>query len=101
MNYSKLKLNRKREVPLYEQLLSKLVMGIKTGELAVGTRLPSERELAKLMCLSRTTVVNAYRELEARGFLRGYVGRGTFVCASPEVGDAPFVWHNKLSIHSK
>ena len=47
--------------------------------------------------ISRTTVVSAYRELEARGLVRGYVGRGTFVCARPDPGSAPFAWRGKVS----
>ena len=47
--------------------------------------------------ISRTTVVSAYRELESRGLLRGYVGRGTFVCAAPEPTGAPFAWRGKIA----
>ena len=47
--------------------------------------------------ISRTTVVSAYRELESRGLLRGYVGRGTFVCAAPDPTGAPFAWRGKIS----
>ena len=43
------------------------------------------------------TVVSAYRELEARGLVRGYVGRGTFVSAKPDTGSAPFAWRGKIS----
>ena len=55
---------------------------IECGELAIGTRLPSERALAEQLKISRTTVMSAYRELEARGLIHSHVGRGTFVCAS-------------------
>jgi DNA-binding transcriptional MocR family regulator len=55
-----------------------------------------ERELAQ-RAISRTTVVSAYRELEARGLLRGYVGRGTFVCAAPDPSGAPFAWRGKIA----
>ena len=47
--------------------------------------------------ISRTTVVSAYRELESRGLLRGYVGRGTFVCAPPDPSGAPFAWRGKVA----
>lgn len=100
MDYSKLKLDRKSTVPLYEQLLVQLSDTIEAGELAIGTRLPSERKLATMIDISRTTVVHAYRELEARGYLRGYVGRGTFVCAATEVSYAPLAWRDKLSLRS-
>ena len=67
------------------------------GELPSGSRLPPERTLAARLRISRTTVVSAYRELESRGLLRGYVGRGTFVCASPEPTGAPFAWRGKIA----
>jgi len=41
--------------------------------------------------------VSAYRELESRGLLRGYVGRGTFVCAAPDPSGAPFAWRGKIA----
>jgi DNA-binding transcriptional MocR family regulator len=50
-----------------------------------------------VLSVSRATVVAAYRELEARGLVRGYVGRGTFVCARPDPGSAPFAWRGKVS----
>ena len=46
--------------------------------------------------MSRATVVTAYRELEAKGLVRGYVGRGTFVSATSD-GSAPFAWRGKIS----
>src|SRR5215203_4961900 len=83
--------------PLYGHLVSLLEGAIARGELSSGSRLPPERELAARLRISRTTVVSAYRELESRGLLRGYVGRGTFVCASPEPTGAPFAWRGKIA----
>ncbi len=71
------------ERPLYSHLVSLLENAIAKGDLPSGTRVPPERALAQQLKISRTTVVSAYRELESRGLLRGYVGRGTFVCAAP------------------
>jgi DNA-binding transcriptional MocR family regulator len=83
--------------PLYVHLVSLLEEAMTSGALPAGTRLPPERELAARLRISRTTVVSAYRELEARGLLRGFVGRGTFVCALPEPSGAPFAWRGKIS----
>src|SRR4249919_3901165 len=65
--------------PLYAHLVTLLEGAIARGDLPSGSRLPPERELASRLRISRTTVVSAYRELESRGLLRGYVGR----CARP------------------
>src|ERR1043165_9943205 len=85
------------ERPLYGHLVSLLESAIARGELPSGTRVPPERTLAQRLKISRTTVVSAYRELESRGLLRGYVGRGTFVCAAPEPEGTPFAWRGKIA----
>jgi DNA-binding transcriptional MocR family regulator len=86
------------EAPLYRQLADALAGAIADGTLAEGERLPSERDLALTLAVSRTTVVTAYRELEARGLVRGHVGRGTFVCAADEPTDAPFAWRGRVAL---
>src|SRR4051812_17752909 len=83
--------------PLYGHLVNLFEAAIAGGELPSGSRLPPERELAERLGISRTTVVSAYRELESRGLLRGYVGRGTFVCAAPESSGTPFAWRGKIA----
>lgn len=85
------------ERPLYSHLVTLLESAIASGELPSGTRIPPERTLARQLKISRTTVVSAYRELESRGLLRGYVGRGTFVCAAPEPEGTPFAWRGKIA----
>jgi DNA-binding transcriptional MocR family regulator len=83
--------------PLYGHLVNLFESAIARGDLPSGSRLPPERELAQRLRISRTTVVSAYRELESRGLLRGYVGRGTFVCAVPEAAGTPFAWRGKIA----
>jgi DNA-binding transcriptional MocR family regulator len=83
--------------PLYGHLVTLLESAISRGDLPSGSRVPPERELAQRLRISRTTVVSAYRELESKGLLRGYVGRGTFVCAAPEPSGTPFAWRGKIA----
>ncbi|MGH9555717.1 MAG: PLP-dependent aminotransferase family protein [Terriglobales bacterium] len=83
--------------PLYAKVLGALQTAIADGTLPPATRLPSERDLAEDLGISRTTVTTAYRELESRGLVRGHVGRGTFVCAPTQAEDAPFAWRGKVS----
>ncbi|HJU12616.1 MAG TPA: PLP-dependent aminotransferase family protein [Candidatus Binataceae bacterium] len=68
-----------RDGALYLQVVDAIETSIRCGKVSVGHRLPPERALAKQLKVSRTTVTTAYRELEARGVVRGYIGRGTFV----------------------
>ncbi|HEX8149870.1 MAG TPA: PLP-dependent aminotransferase family protein [Pyrinomonadaceae bacterium] len=71
--------------PLYRQLYDSLRRAILAGQLAPGTRLQSTREMAAELNVSRNTVVNAYEQLLAEGYLEGQVGSGTYVSrALPE-----------------
>jgi 2-aminoadipate transaminase len=83
--------------PVYRHIAQAIERGITSGALALDFRLPAERELADALNVSRTTIVSAYRDLETRGLVRGYVGRGTFVSAMPEASGAPFAWRGKVA----
>src|SRR5215813_10998361 len=83
--------------PVYRHISQAIERGITAGTLALDFRLPAERELADALQVSRTTIVSAYRDLETRGLVRGYVGRGTFVSAAPEASGAPFAWRGKVA----
>ena len=65
--------------PLFDQLRSQIIGGIRDGRLAPGTRLPTVRELAGQINLAVNTVARAYRELEAAGILETRGRFGTFV----------------------
>ena len=86
-----------RTRPLYRRLVTLLEGGIARGVVPAGLRLPPERDLAGALKISRATVVSAYRELEARGLVRAFVGRGTFVSATPDAASAPFAWRGKIA----
>src|SRR5206468_4742068 len=86
-----------RRRPFYRRLVELIESGIARGAVAAGCRLPPERDLARALGVSRATIVSAYRELESRGLVRGYVGRGTFVSAAPDAGSAPFAWRGKMA----
>jgi DNA-binding transcriptional MocR family regulator len=86
-----------RTRPVYRHIAHAIEHGITNGTLSLDFRLPAERELARALKVSRTTVVSAYRDLETRGLVRGYVGRGTFVSAAPEASGAPFAWRGKVA----
>ncbi|MEV0283227.1 MULTISPECIES: PLP-dependent aminotransferase family protein [unclassified Kribbella] len=64
---------------LAEQIYAQLHERISTGVLPAGTALPSSRELAVRLSVSRATVVAAYDLLAAHGLIRSRAGAGTFV----------------------
>ena len=65
--------------PLSLQIACRLQEAIEAGRVARGTRLPSTRSLATRLGVSRNTILSAYAELTARGFVRGRRGSGVFV----------------------
>src|SRR5574337_718032 len=78
-----LHLQPESHIPLYIQLRDQLRALVHSGDLRPGDRIPASRELATHLGVHRTTVANAYAELESEGLIEGHVGRGTFVRAAP------------------
>jgi DNA-binding transcriptional MocR family regulator len=78
-----LKLDRQSHTPLYLQITHQVKARVTEGTLKIGDQLPPSRELATTLGVHRTTVSNAYAELEADGIITSHVGRGTFVATYP------------------
>src|SRR4029077_1327158 len=74
-----LHLQSESHVPLYIQLRDQLRALVHAGDLRHGDRIPASRELANMLGVHRTTVANAYAELESEGLIQGHVARGTFI----------------------
>jgi len=68
-------------MPLYRQLYSEIRTGILSGRLTAGNLLPSSRMLAAELDVSRNTVINAYDQLIAEGYLETSAGSATSVAA--------------------
>lgn len=64
---------------LYERIVSQIEKRIEAGDLKVGDRLPSERELAEQFAVSRTAVREAVKALRQKGLVEIRPGRGTFI----------------------
>ncbi|WP_042144301.1 PLP-dependent aminotransferase family protein [Paucisalibacillus sp. EB02] len=76
-----LMIDRSLKIPLIRQIYQQLRTKILNGELSAGYRLPSTRQLAEELEVSRNVVLEAYDQLLAEGFLEGHQGAGTFVAA--------------------
>jgi DNA-binding GntR family transcriptional regulator len=74
-------LDRSHRMPLQHQLHSQIAAAIRSGGLPAGSRLPSSRVLARLLRISRNTVVAAYDDLIADGLLHAKPGSGLRVTA--------------------
>lgn len=72
-------LDKKGKIPLYEQLYSQIKEEIITGRREPHTKLPSIRQLAKNLQISKTTVETAYQQLELEGYISSEAKRGYFI----------------------
>mgnify|MGYP006284590477 CR=1 FL=1 len=72
-------IERGRGKASYLQIYEQVAMQIHSGKLPGGSRLPTEKEMAETLGLSRNTVSSAYRRLEQEGLIEATPGRGTFV----------------------
>lgn len=73
--------------PVYAALAHAITSLVLDGRIATETRLPSERELAAALRVSRATVTAAYDALRADGFLASRTGSGSYVTVP--VGSRP------------
>jgi GntR family transcriptional regulator/MocR family aminotransferase len=91
-------IDRASMTPLVVQIAGQLRDAVTSGALTAGGRLPSTRDLAGALGVSRTVVTGAYTQLFAEGWLEGRHGSGTYVadvaplatsadaCPAPEAG---------------
>lgn len=72
-------ISKNSEVPIREQLVTQMVLGIVSNDLKLGERLPSTRELARRYAIHANTVSAAYRELARRRWVEFRKGSGVYV----------------------
>lgn len=84
-------LDKTTKTSLYIQLSNELIQKISSGLISTGTRLPGGRKLGELLGISRKTVILAYEELEAQGWIEIKPAKGAFVCKN-----LPIIKHRKL-----
>lgn len=65
--------------PIYMQIVNSIKEGIVKGLFEPGEKLPSVRDMAKMMTLNPNTVQKAYKELEREGVIVTIQGKGTFI----------------------
>ena len=76
----KIWLSKNSEIPVREQLVTQIKIGIVGGDLPVGEKLPSTREISRRFDIHANTVANAYHKLCDEGWLEFKQGSGFFVC---------------------
>ena len=88
-------LNSNSGVPAYVQLVQQVKQAMRMGNLTVGDKLPSVKEVVTEVAINPNTVMKAYWELEHDGLVEGRQGVGTYVISLPE-GPPPQV-HSRLA----
>jgi GntR family transcriptional regulator/MocR family aminotransferase len=83
--------DRAAAMPLFRQIYQQVSWGILGRTLAPGTKLPSTRDLAARLGVARASVVVAYEQLLAEGYIYGKIGSGTYISSDlPEpIGEKP------------
>ena len=84
-----LSIKRNTSVPIYRQIDAFLRRLILEGNLQPGQKLPSTRELAAELNVSRITVKTVYEQLLTEGFVQSKTGAGTFVADGLELKILP------------
>jgi GntR family transcriptional regulator/MocR family aminotransferase len=81
MNYfhDLIKIDKSVDTPVYLQIASSITHQIRNGSLRKGSKMPSSRSLADWLGVNRMTVVAAYDELRAQGWIIQYPRKGSFV----------------------
>ncbi len=78
-------IDRDCKLPVFEQICAAIRARAVSGSLTQGTRLPATRAMATELGVSRSTIVTAYDQLVAEGYLTSVQGSGYRVCAIGEV----------------
>lgn len=76
---SEIILEQPRKVTVVESIVEQIVRQIQAGKIKPGDRLPSERELIKILRVSRSSVREALQGLAMMGLIESRAGQGTFV----------------------
>lgn len=78
-------IDRKSPTPVFEQICKAIRSKVISGELSEGIKLPPTRVFSTEMGVSRSTIVTAYEQLTAEGYLKSTKGSGYTVCIMGEV----------------
>jgi GntR family transcriptional regulator / MocR family aminotransferase len=85
LTFPPISLRRRGSRHLPEQVAHAIREAIASGALAPASRLPASRVMARMLGVSRNTVLAAYESLTLDGLIAGRVGSGTRVCAESVV----------------
>ena len=74
--------NKNSKIPMYQQIIDYISSKISSGDWAIGSFLPTQRELAKKFDVNRSTIIYSLKELESNGIIQGKTGEGTKIISN-------------------
>nr|WP_032122364.1 PLP-dependent aminotransferase family protein [Clostridium amazonitimonense] len=101
MIFSSLNINSKEKIHI--QIENHVKEEIEKGIFKKGSKLPSTREVSKVLGISRNSVILAYENLESEGVIKSLRGKGTFVAIEKKLhkGDLIIDWGERISDYGK
>ena len=74
------------DTPVYLQIANSMIQEIKKGRIGPGIKLPGTRVMSEILGVHRKTMVSAYEELDAQGWIEMRPSKGTFTSKElPEI----------------
>jgi len=94
-------LNFNDEEPVYLQIENYIKSMVKSGMLVSNGKLPSSRELSKLLEISRNCVITAYENLEDKKIIYTIKGKGTFISPgqSSDIDEWKVSWDERINTY--
>jgi GntR family transcriptional regulator/MocR family aminotransferase len=93
-----IQVDKSSEMPLYLQIANSIMNSIRRGHLRRGLKLPGSREIATILGIHRKTILAAYDELVAQGWIEMISRKGTFVVQElPEIKPKKIISNDSLS----
>lgn len=79
------------DTPVYLQISNAIILEIKKGRIGPGIKLPGSRQMSEILEVHRKTIVRAYEELDAQGWIEMRPSQGTFTSKEiPEINPRRF-----------
>src|SRR5882672_4666145 len=86
-----IEIDKECDVPIYLQIANSIIREMKKGRIGPGIKLPGTRQMSEILEVHRKTLVRAYEELDAQGWIEMLPSKGTFTSKTlPEINPRRF-----------
>ena len=87
-----IKIDKAADTPIFLQIANAVILEMKLGRVGPGIKLPGTRLMAEILEVHRKTIVRAYEELDAQGWIEMQPSKGTFTSKElPEITPRKFL----------